>query len=331
MVLSLAFSSVLPAQPAPAKSFCGDFYLGLQIGNLPGLDAASIPTQAMKLPFAGKLYYQDGVFRIDLDLPSSLTAEAPAERSTPTGPLLQGAGFHVYTLLLPLRPGTITLIDHSARRAYSFDPPPEWASQWRTPTETNPFDALKNPETISQLAGQGIRIVHTGRIKSKDFDGLATNAYEMKMKVRVPLEAMKDMPADFKPYFTLHIYFEKETGFPLEFSFLSDLFNFSFRLANLQTGPLPKALFSVPQFYAEKTFTEGELMELLEEFAGSFGSEFSKQMQKVPWSSQQPAGEGAEGGARAAPSQEAGAEGAPAPSTGGGGKRFLHPPPGMVQ
>jgi|GEM_PF-5274702 len=325
VLLGLALSLASPARPAAARTFCGDFYIGLRLGSLPGVDVASIPSQALKLPFAGKLYYQDGMFRIDLDLPSALLQETAAGAATETSfPVVTGPGFNVYTLLIPLKPGTISLIDHSTRQGYSFMPPAEWTAGWKTPTETNPFEALKEPETIRQLAGQGVRIVRTGRIKGKSFDGLATDAYDLKMKVDIPKEALAEMPAGFKPYFTLRIYFERETGFPLEFSFLSDLFDFSFRLANIQTTPLPESLFHIPEFYHETTFTEEELMELALELATRLGADFGEQLRELTKAAKQPAEEGAGTGAEGTTEGET-----PAPAPAGEEEPFTHPAPGM--
>ncbi len=250
--------------PAAAKTFYGDLYLGFKLGtiaSLPGaMDFSSmlrVMTSKPSLPFRGKVYYQDGVTRLDLDLPSLGTL-------TPAGVSGEPQGFMTFSLLLDQQSGDFVLLHHSARKAYRLTMPPELAE---LALPTDPMEVLTSKKFIEAFAEGGLRHVSTKRLRSRRFDGLEANGIEIAFEVEIPAEdltEMREYGVEFDAKFKLRLFLEKDSNFPLLYELDSTMFSVRFELVNLQRDRLPEVLFEIPSFYTVEEYSLDDIESLLD-------------------------------------------------------------------
>jgi len=267
-VLMLGLASA--AAPASAKTFCGDVYLGLSLGSITGLAGgmglgglSPDMTGQLKLPFRAKVYYQDGVMRLDVELPSitDVTAEKTASAE----------GRQVLSLLIDYETYDLTLLNHGTRHAYRLMVPPEMHDLI---LPQDPMAVLTSEEFIKAFNQEGVKYVGTKRLKSRSFEGLKTEGIEMSFRVLIPqaeLTKMKEAGVDFDTKFTLRLYLEEETNFPLLYEIDSSMFHVVFRLINLRRDHLPDVLFEIPAFYTIEEYTVHDLESLISSLARDLG------------------------------------------------------------
>jgi hypothetical protein len=268
----LTVLGLLLAAPAAAKTFHGDVYLGFDFGALTGLmQGASMPglsadmTGQMKLPFRAKVYYQDGVLRLEAELPSGGNGGGAADQAK--------AAYQIFSLLIDYQTYDLVLLNHGNRHAYRLTVPPELHELIRP---QDPMAVLRSKEFIEAFNQEGIKYLGTKRVKSRLFAGLNTDGIEMSFRVVIPeadLAEMREAGVDFDTKFTLRLYLEEETHFPLLYKIDSSLFSLAFQLVNLRRDRLPDVLFEIPAFYTIEEYSVYELESLFADMAKDLGLE----------------------------------------------------------
>jgi len=247
------------AAPAAAKTFYGDLYLGFTLGELPGLPPGtdlSALAGMMNLPFRGKVYHQDGVTRLDVDLPAVADLASGAESR-------EKLRFQTFSLLFDQSTTEFVLLNHSGRSAYRLTIPAELAHLMRP---SDPLAALTSKEFIQAFNQEGIRYIRTKRLPSRKFQGLTARGLEMTFAVELPAEVLAEMKqagVKFDSTFKLRLYWEEETALPLLYELHSSLFDFTFELKNLRRDRLPEVLFELPAFYRVQEYSLYEIERLV--------------------------------------------------------------------
>jgi len=267
MVLGL----LLAAAPATAKTFYGDVYIGISFGSMTslmqGMDLGGLSpdmTGQLKLPFRAKVYYQDGILRLDAELPS-MGSLADAGVDKPAG------SSQVLSLLIDYETSDLVLLNHASRRAYRLTVPPELQKLIRP---KDPMAVLTSKEFVEAFNQEGVKYLGTKRLKARSFSGLKADGIEMSFRVMIPqadLAEMKEAGIDFDSRFTLQFYLEKETQFPLLYKIDSSIFSAVFQLANLKRDRLPDVLFDIPAFYAVESYTVDDLERLMKAVTRDIG------------------------------------------------------------
>ncbi|HEC04416.1 MAG TPA: hypothetical protein ENI81_12855 [Phycisphaerales bacterium] len=265
MMLGLASA----AAPASAKTFSGDVYLGISLGSMTGLvegmGLGGLSADMMgqvKLPFRAKVYYQDGMMRLDVELPSTADKD--------TGNAYAGSS-QVFSLLIDYGTYDLTLLNHGNRCAYRLTVPPE---MHELILPQDPMVILTSEEFIKAFNQEGVKYIGTKRLKARSFNGLKAEGIEMSFRVLIPeadLAEMKEAGIDFDTVFKLHLYLEEETSFPLLYEIDSSMFRAVFRLINLHRDRLPDVLFEIPAFYTIEEFTVSDIESLINNLAQDFG------------------------------------------------------------
>lgn len=263
--LTVLFSSALfsLAWPASAKTIYGDFSISLQLSpTLTGGAGATGQVEVpLSLPFRGKLYYQDGIYRIDLLFPSfpAYSGGAPSGTSA----VGKAGAYQTFSLLFQLgkHARSFTLIDHKLRRAYVVELPEETQAFF---SAGEFLSVLQSRELQRALAEQGVKIGRMKEIGARKYHGLSAKGYEIKVRLDLPKETMAGMPKDFSPDLTFQYLMERDTKVPLSLSIFSDFFTLTFGISNILTNRLPDILFRVPDMYIVEHLSESEFEQLVE-------------------------------------------------------------------
>jgi hypothetical protein len=252
------------AVPASANTFYGDLYLGFSLntdslgGLTQGLDLNALAGQ-MTLPFRGKVYYQDGMIRMDVDIPA-LASLAGAKSAKDV------KAFEVYSALINLKENEYLLLNHGIRQAFRLRIPPEMIGP--NPYK-DPYSILSSKEFIQgvmQGGGGKVKYLHTRRLKVRTIQGLKAGGVEMMLKVKMPeadMQAMQQAGLNFNGIFTLRLYYELESKFPILYELDSELLTATLQLVNIRRDRLPDVLFEVPEFYAVKDYTVDDLAQMM--------------------------------------------------------------------
>lgn len=255
---------LISAAPASAKTFCGDVYLGFSFRSIPGLPSNMNLDQLgreimaqVNVPFRSKVYYQDGIIRLDVEFPAAAL----------TGVGTDTEDFQVFSLLLGYETYDLILLNHGNRQAYRLTLPPEL---YDLVQPQDPMSVLTSKEFIEAFNQEGVKYIGTKRLKRRDFEGLKANGIEMSFRVLIPkadLAEMREAGIDFDTKFTLRLYLEEDTSFPLLYELDSSMFHVTFQLVNLQRDRLPDVLFEIPAFYTVKEYTVYDLESLISNLA----------------------------------------------------------------
>ncbi|MCD6282206.1 hypothetical protein J7J84_01170 [bacterium] len=259
---------LISAAPVSAKTFCGDVYLGFSFRSIPGIPSdislGQLGQEMMSqvnIPFRSKVYYQDGVIRLDAEFPAAAL----------TGTSSDAEDFQVFSLLIGYETYDLILLVHGSRQAYRLALPPEL---YDLVQPQDPMAALTSKEFIEAFNQEEVKCLGTKRLKRRDFGGLNTNGIEMSFKVLIPkadLAEMRESGVEFDPKFTLRLYLEEDTNFPLLYEIDSSMFHVTFQLMNLQRDRLPDELFEIPAFYTVKEYTVHDLESLVNTLARDLG------------------------------------------------------------
>jgi hypothetical protein len=213
------------------------------------------------------VYYQDGIIRLDAEFPAS----------TLTGTSADTGDFQVFSLLLGYETYDLILLVHGNRQAYRLTLPPELYDLIQP---QDPMTVLTSKEFIDAFNQEGVKYLGTKRLKRRDFAGLKATGIEMSFRVMIPkadLAEMREAGIEFDPKFTLRLYLEQDTNFPLLYEMDSSMFQVTFQLVNLQRDRLPDVLFEIPAFYTVEEFTVYDLESLVSTITRDLGvkGEFS--------------------------------------------------------
>jgi hypothetical protein len=243
------------AVPASANTFYGDLYLGFSLNT----DSLGGLTQGLDLPFRGKVYYQDGMIRLDADIPA--LADLAGAKSA------KGVqAYEVYSMLMNLKDYEYLLMNHSLRQAVRLRVPPEMAGA--NPYK-DPYSLLTSKDFIQGMT-QGslgkVKYLHTRKLKGRTIEGLKTAGVEMMLQVKMPeaeMQALQQAGLSFNGIFTLRLYYELESKFPILYELDSELVTATLQLVNIRRDRLPDVLFEVPEFYTVKDYTVDDLMQMM--------------------------------------------------------------------
>lgn len=253
------------AAPASAKTFYGDLYLGFSItglGSMPqGFDISALLSQA-KAPFRGKVYYQDGFVRLDVDLPNLQELASAADPSAVKN-------YSVFTVLMNTESNEYILLNHSLRQALRLRIPQELLGP--NPYK-DPYALLTSTEFIDGLKQGGLKYLGTKRIKNRTFEGLKASGLELQLKMELPKDQSSQLEMlgmDFDGKFKLRYYYETETKFPLLYEMDSSFVGLTLQLVNVKRDRLPEVMFEIPSFYTVKDYTIEDIEQLLMGLASS--------------------------------------------------------------
>lgn len=259
---------LISAAPVSAKTFYGDVYLGLSFHSIPGLPSSINLGQLgqemmgqINIPFRSKVYCQDGNIRLDAEFPVAAM----------TGVSTGAEDFQVFSLLLDYETCDLILLVHSSRQAYRLTLPPEL---YDLVQPQDPMAVLTSKEFIESFNQEGVKYLGTKRLKRRDFEGLKANGIEMSFRVLIPkadLVEMREAGIEFDSKFTIRLYLEEDTNFPLLYELDSSMFQVNFQLVNLQRDRLPDVLFEIPAFYTIKEYTVYDLESLVNTLARDLG------------------------------------------------------------
>lgn len=297
------------AAPASAKSIYGDLYLGFSLEGLQGMpegfDLGAIMSQG-PLPFRAKVYFQDGLVRIDVDLPS--LQGLAAEKGTQS---LES--FQVLTLLVDMAGNECVLLNHDLRKAYRIIIP---EALMGVHAYKDPFALLTSKEYIASLTQSGLKHLGTKRIKSRSFEGVMAAGLETQVKMSVPKDLaaqFSQMGADFSGVFKLRYFYEPESKFPLLYEMDSGFAGFTMQIVNIKRDRLPEVMFQVPPFYVIKDFSVEELERMFLELA-STAPEIAGQLASQSGQGARPPVQAQPDGAEVAPAETSGSEEAAEPA-----------------
>jgi len=259
---------LISAAPVSAKTFYGDVYLGFSFHSIPGLPSSinfgQLGQEMMgqiNIPLRSKVYYQDGIIRLDAELPAAALSGASADTED----------FQVFSLLLGYETYDLILLVHGNRQAYRLTLPPEL---YDLVQPQDPMAVLTSKEFIEAFNQEGVKYLGTKRLKHRDFEGLKANGIEMSFRVLIPkadLAEMREAGIEFDSKFTLRLYLEEDTNFPLLYELDSSMFQVTFQLVNLQRDQLPDVLFEIPAFYTIKEYSVYDLESLVNTLARDLG------------------------------------------------------------
>ncbi len=260
-VLVLVGGAISPA-PTQAKTVYGDFYVGFKLSpeffqQMP----TQLPALPTNIPFRGKLYYQDGVYRLDIVLPSvSAQATPTAAKGRKAGPAFQS-----YTFLFKPEAGMFNpvFIDHRIRRAYILNLPPEMAPSF------SPRDfekAFNSAEFRKIMREQGVIVGKLRRAKPRKYEGLSAVGYEYKLAFKLPETVKALIPEGISTDVTARFLMEKDTKVPLSFELESGVFSLNFGIRNVGVDRVPDVMFRVPELYVVETVGAEDLKLVLEDF-----------------------------------------------------------------
>jgi len=259
---------LISAAPVSAKTFYGDVYLGISFRSIPGLPSSINLGQLgqemmgqVNIPFRAKVYYQDGIIRLDTEFPAAALAGESADSGK----------FQVLSLLLGYETYDLILLVHDSRQAYRLTLP---AELYDLIQPQDPMAVLTSKKFIEAFNQEGVKYLGTKRLKRRDFEGLKANGIEMSFRVSIPkadLAEMRETGIEFDTKFILRLYLEEDTNFPLLYELDSSMFQVNFQLVNLQRDRLPDVLFEIPAFYTVKEYTVYDLESLVSSLARDFG------------------------------------------------------------
>lgn len=255
----------MAAAPVCAKTFYGDLYLGFNItglGSMPqGFDLNSLISQA-KAPFRGKVYYQDGFVRLDVDLPN---LQELASAADPGGV----KSYSVFTVLANTESNEYILLNHSQRQALRLLIPQELL--WPNPSK-DPYALLTSKEFKDGLKQGGLKYISAKRIQNRTFDGLKAGGLELQVKMELPKDQSSQLEMlgmDFDGKFKLRYYYETDSKFPLLYEMDTSLVGLTLQLVNIKRDRLPEVMFEIPSFYTVRDYTIEDIEQLLMGLASS--------------------------------------------------------------
>ncbi len=273
-LFSLGLLLLGAAAPAYSKTFCGDLYLGFSItgveGLPPGIDVNSLLSQA-KLPFRGKVYYQDGLMRLDVDLPNIQELAGSTDPKAITG-------YQVFSVLMDASGSEFTLIHNNMRQAYRFRLPAALLEQ--NPYK-DPYRFITSKAFLTGLAESGLKYLGAKRLKARMFEGLKAGGIELQVKLDLPKDQhsqLKQLGIDLSRVIKLRFFFELESNIPLLYEMDSSIAGFTMQLVNIKLDRLPDVMFEVPSYYAIKDYSDEEVAETLLKLA----SEIQELADKMP-------------------------------------------------
>ncbi len=252
--------------PASAKTFYGDLYLGFSITGLgstmpQGFDLNALMSQA-KAPFKGKVYYQDGFVRLDVDLPNLQELVSAADPNAVKS-------YQVFTVLMNTESNAYILLNHSRRQVLRLCIPPELLGP--NPYK-DPYALLTSKEFKDGLKQGGLNYISTKRIKNRTFEGLKADGLELQVKMDLPKDKssqLEQLGMDFDGKFKLRYYYEAETKFPLLYEMDSSFVGLTLQLVNIKRDRLPEVMFEIPSFYTVKDYAIDDIERLLMSLASS--------------------------------------------------------------
>ena len=254
--IGLVFFFLL-SRVAHAESLSGDFYFGLRIS--PTFTAtAQVPFPPQTIPFRGKFYYQDGLYRIDLDIPSLTPTTARAGK----GSTASVGSFSVFTILLA-GSNKATFIDHKLRRAYQVELPITPTFQF---SEENLRQVLARARSQEGLGLNLVKVGQLKKMKPTNYEGLTALGNEFLLSFSIPEEAKAFFPPNLKPVVSARILYEKQTRIPLSLELETDVASVVLALKNVSAQKMPDILFQIPELYVVQELSMQELGNILEEF-----------------------------------------------------------------
>jgi hypothetical protein len=266
------------AAPASAKTFYGDLYLGFSITGLTsampqGFDLNALMSQG-QAPFRGKVYYQDGFVRLDIDLPNMQELAAAKDSKAVKS-------FEVFTVLLNTNSNEYILLNHSLRQALRLSIP---ADLMGPNPYKDPFALLTSTEFKDGMKQGGLKYLSTKRIKSRTFEGLKANGIELQAKMELPKDQTSQLEVlgvDFNGLLKLRYYYEAETKFPLQYEMDSSIMGLTLQLVNIKRDRLPEVMFEIPSFYTVREYTLEDIEQLLMGLASSIPEVAGKMESKL--------------------------------------------------
>jgi len=270
---SLIFFLLLSAV-ARAESLSGDFYLGFRVS--PTFPAtAQLSSLPQTIPFRGKFYYQDGLYRIDLDIPSLTPTTAPTGKGK--GASASVGSFSVFTILLA-GSNKATFIDHKLRKAYQVELPVALNFQF---SEETLRKALRSAELKQVSRNARFKLGRLRKIKPVNYEGLTAWGNEFLISFSIPEEAKAFFPPEIKPVITVRILYEKRTRIPLSLELETNVASLVLALKNVSAQKMPDVLFQIPELYVVQELSMEELGKILEEFGRNIESIFRESVAKI--------------------------------------------------